>query len=237
MFDFFVGKEVFNRIKTLGKTNGVYLFVSNNKNYLREAAQIFAENLLSFSEKDRVLNEKIFSTEQNYISVELINDFIDFEAKKAVSVKSKILIMHDIELLQKNVADKLLKTVEDFNKDSLIIFTTTNLSGVLNTIRSRCMVYKSNMEEEDYFITYRNKYLSFIEKLEDTPEDRLDEILLDMTNLGVLNIIKALWVNSVKKEWLDIAESAYKIYNSTVKEESLLKYILYRFFLLREDKI
>ena len=214
-------------MKELEIQNGVFLLVSNNKQSLREEAPAFAHSLLNYNQKDVALNEKIFVTDSDNISAEMANSFIEFEAKKAVNVLSKILIMHDIELLKDNVSDKLLKCIEDYNTDSLIILTTTSLESVSRTIKSRCMVFKEYSLEEQYFVTFRNKYLSFIDKVKLGDYTIIPDIISEMANLGSLNVIQAMFMNLVDIQYLAIAANALDCYLTGSKDEQVNTYLVY----------
>ena len=214
-------------MKELQLQNGVFLFVSNNKQNLRDEAPAFAHSLLDYRLQDVPLNEKIYMTDGDSISVDMVNDFIDFEAKKAVNVKSKILIMHDVELLKDNISDKLLKCIEDYNNDSLIILTTTSLESVSRTIKSRCMVFKEYTDVEQYFVTFKNKYLSFIEKLKERDYLNIPNIIQDMSNLGSINIIHAMFVNLTDEQYLVIAKNALDAYLTGSKDEQINTYLVY----------
>ena len=217
---------IFQRLKSMQIYDGVYLFVSNSKQYLRDEAVSFAHSLLDYTPNDVALNEKIFMTDTASISVDLVNDFVDFESKRAIGVKSKILIFHDIELIKDNISDKMLKTIEDHNSDSLIVFTTTALENVSRTIRSRCMVFKEYTDSEDYFIQFRNKYLCFIDKAKEDDYMALPEIVNSMENLGSLNIIRAMFVNLQELELLNIAKRALDCYLTGSKESQVNTYLV-----------
>jgi DNA polymerase III delta prime subunit len=230
-----ISDEVFKRMKDLKIYNGVFLFVSNSKQALREEAPAFAHSLLNYTQKDVALNEKIFITDTDNISAEMANAFIEFESKRAVNVASKILIMHDVELLKDNISDKLLKVIEDHHNDSLIILTTTSLENVSRTIRSRCMVFKDYTETEDYFVTFRNKYLSFIDKIKEKDYLMLPNIIEEMTNLGSMNIIQAMFTNCEDIEYLEIAKNALFSLTSGSKDAQVNTYLVHSVWCLENN--
>lgn len=230
-----ISDDIFSRMKEEGIQNGVFLFVSNNKTLLREEAAAFAHSLLEYSQRDVALNEKIFVTDTDYISAEMANQFIDFESKAAVGVPSKILIMHDIELCKDNISDKLLKVIEDYHNDSLIILTTTALEGVSRTIRSRCMVFKDYSDVTDYFVQFRNKYLSFIDKVLTSDYFKLPDVIGEMVNLGSLNIVQAMFTNLTDAQELRIAQEALKCILSGSKDPQVNQYLVYSFWCLHHD--
>ena len=228
----FVPEHIFQNMYEKGVTSGAFLFISNSKEYLKEQALLFAEELLDYEPAMRPLNEKIYRTETDLIPVEIVEDFIVFEKKVAVRAKSKILIMHDVELLRPGTADKLLKTIEELNKDSFVVFTTTNASALLNTIRSRCQVYTKTIKEENYFVTFKNKYLAFMPQVKEAEKlADLQPIISAMGNLGVLNVIQAMLHNLSDKTLLGIAREAAFLYKSSSKEEQIITFIIYSVFL------
>lgn len=222
-----ISDEIFNRMKSMGVTDGVFLFSYNDKKQLRAEAESFAHSLLDYTPKDISLNERIYVTEGESFSVDMVNDFIEFESKKAVGVSSKILILHDVELLTEGLSDKLLKTIEDYHGDSLIILTTTALESVSRTIRSRCMIFKSFGEEDQYFVAQKKKYLNFIYKIKEE-EDYLSlgDLITQMQNLGSINIVRAMFVNCKDTEWLTIARRALEGLLSGSREEQINKYLV-----------
>ena len=160
-----VSEPVFNRMKELGVSNGVFLFVSNEKEQLEKFALSFARDLLGYSKEDSALNERIYRPVGEMISADQVNDFIEFESKKAVGVPAKILIMYDVDLLKDSVSDKMLKCIEDYSEDSFIVFTTTAPESVSRTIKSRCMVFKSWSDAQDPYVTFKDKFLGFQEQI------------------------------------------------------------------------
>lgn len=231
-----ISDTVFNRMKELGVSNGVFMFVSNEKETMEKFVLTFAQNLLGYSSEDVALNERIYTAKDGFISAEQVNDFIEFEAKKAVGVPAKILIMYDVDLLKDSVSDKMLKCIEDYSNDSLIIFTTTSPESVSRTIKSRCMVFKSWSDAEDPFITFREKYLSFLGALDTaTAYSDVDSIIKDMSDLAVMDVIQALFSNAQTNADLEIAKYALDAHLTGSQPDQVFSYIVNSYWCLHHN--
>lgn len=228
-----ISELIFNRMKSLGVTNGVFLFISNDKDAMRGEALSFARNLLSYSKEDSALNERIYMPVGDFITADQVNDFIEFEAKKAVSVKSKILIMHDIDLLKDSVSDKMLKCIEDYSNDSFIVFTTTAPESVSRTIKSRCMVFKSWTNSEDIYVTFKDKFLGFLDQISQaTDYSEVDSIIKDASNISVMDVIQALFANAKNEADLEISKNALDAHLTGSQSDQVFSYIVNSYWCL-----
>ena len=214
---------------------GVYLFVSNDREYLKGALIDSIRAFLGISDKLRPLNEKIIQTDMDYIPTEYVEEFIEFNAKRPVGMDTKLLVLHDVHLLKNNVSDKLLKTLEDLRGDTFIVLTTDSLFSVSTTIRSRSFIWKEEKDVEEYFVYWKNKYLSFIDKIKEVEFEELPEVYEQIQNLGGINIIKAMFVNCTDSVSIEIAKKSLQTALSSVKEQQLLWYIIYAIYQRRED--
>ena len=228
-----ISQEIFNRMAELGVTNGVFLFVSNEKETMENEALSFARNLLKYSKEDSALNERIYRQKEGFISAEQVNDFIEFESKKAVGVPAKILIMYDVDLLKDNVSDKMLKCIEDYNEDSLIVFTTTAPESVSRTIRSRCMVFKTWTDSVDKFEALKEKFVGFKEQLKQATEySEVDSIQKDVSELSVMDVIQALFTNAQSNADLEIARFALDAHLTGSQPDQVFSYVLNSYWCL-----
>ena len=228
-----ISQEIFNRMAELGVTNGVFLFVSNEKETMEKEALSFARNLLKYSKEDSALNERIYQQKDGFISAEQVNDFIEFESKKAVGVPAKILIMYDVDLLKDNVSDKMLKCIEDYNEDSLIVFTTTAPESVSRTIRSRCMVFKTWTDSVDKFEALKEKFVGFKEQLKQATEySEVDFIQKDVSELSVMDVIQALFTNAQSNADLEIARFALDAHLTGSQPDQVFSYVLNSYWCL-----
>ena len=221
-------------MQSLGITNGVFLFVSDDKQSLENQAVSFARNLLSYRSEDVALNERIFKTEDEFISAEMINDFISFEAKKSVGVASKILILHDVDLLRDNVSDKMLKCIEDYNNDSLIILTTTSIEKVSRTIKSRCMVFKEWNNDNSCSVDL-DQALSFITQMDDLTAYADVQGLLDgMKEQAAMPTIQAMFFKE-DPEILAIASNALDLHLTGSNDQQVNTYIVNSIWCLKHN--
>ena len=229
----FLSEAVFNRMKELNVSNGVFLFVSNDKQGLESYACSFARNLLGYSKEDSALNERIYSPVDGLISADTVNSFIEFEAKKAVGVPAKILIMYDIDLLKDSVADKMLKCIEDYSDDSLIVFTTTAPESVSRTIKSRCMCFKQWSSSSDPYLDFKDKFVGFKEVLLQTSEySEVDSVLKDCAELSVMDVIHSLFATAENEADLAIARTALDAHLTGSQPDQLFSYIINSYWCL-----
>lgn len=222
--------DVINLLKKAEKFSGLFLLVSNSKEYITETARSFVFNLLDMTPDQRTLDFKEFGSFENMISVQTVNALIDFEMKKTVSAVSKGIILNDVELLKDQTADKLLKTIEEHNDDSLIVFTTTNVSMVSPTIRSRSITLYDFTDDTEFFVKTKNKFLGFLIDVRDAEFSELPKYITNAINLGIFNIIKALFINAISQEHIDLAKDLLRLYLSPTKEDILCQYLVYRVF-------
>lgn len=232
----FISENVFNRMKTLGVSNGVFLFVSNDKQALESYACSFARNLLGYSKEDSALNERIYSPVDGLISADTVNSFIEFEAKKAVGVPAKILIMYDIDLLKDSVSDKMLKCIEDYSEDSLIVFTTTAPESVSRTIKSRCMVFKEWSNASNPYVDFKDKFIGFKETIQSLSEySEVDSLIKDVSELSVMDVIQALFANAENEADLSIAKTALDAHLTGSQPDQLFSYIINSYWCLHHN--
>ena len=232
----FISETVFNRMKSLGVSNGVFLFVSNDKQALESYACSFARNLLGYSKEDSALNERIYSPVDGLISADVVNNFIEFEAKKAVGVPAKILIMYDIDLLKDSVSDKMLKCIEDYSEDSLIVFTTTAPEGVSRTIRSRCMVFKNWSDAANPYVDFKDKFIGFKDVIKSTSDyAEIDSIIKDVSEQSIMDVIQALFANAENEADLAIAQTALDAHLTGSQPDQLFSYIINSYWCLHHN--
>jgi DNA polymerase-3 subunit delta' len=81
-------------------------------------------------------------SDKKNISTEDIRDMLEFVSTTTHLGQCKIVVIPDVDLLSINSANALLKILEEPPAYVHFILHTTNVSGVLATIKSRCQIYK-----------------------------------------------------------------------------------------------
>lgn len=88
------------------------------------------------------------------ISVEDIRGMLEFLSTTTHLGRYKIVLIPDVDLLSIGSANALLKILEEPPSYALFILQTTNISGVLATIRSRCHIHKLSGSNIPDALTY-----------------------------------------------------------------------------------
>ena len=86
-----------------------------------------------------------FETQEKSFKIETIRGIIE-KASIRPSEEYQILIIRDIEKLTLAAGNALLKTLEDVPERTLFILTTKTKENLLETIRSRVLVFGENEE-------------------------------------------------------------------------------------------
>lgn len=134
----------------------------------------------------------------------------------------KICIIKDIHFLNKFAANNLLKILEEPPKNTIIILTTSNLSSILETIRSRSTIINFNLlrKEEIFNILGVEKELSYI--LSSNKHNRTLELKDPQILEKIISDIK-IFFNVIKN---DDAEKIIYI-NKILENKSELNYYIY----------
>lgn len=176
--------------KKINSSNKSYKLIQNNTH----------PNFFKISVKDEKKNIEISQT----------RDMINFINKSSFYNKQKIVLIENTELLNINAANTLLKSVEEPNEDLFFILLLNNEKKTLDTIKSRCVEYKLNLNnafvseivdcyfnDEIYkdispeFKNYYNTpsiYIKFVKFCEDND--------LDYKNISLNELIKYLLKNN-----------------------------------------
>ena len=95
-------------------------------------------------------NVLVVEPEGNILRVEEITGLQRFIGMSAYGPGRKICIIKEAELMNAEAGNRLLKTLEDPpDPDSVFILLTEDISVMLPTVVSRCLVYKWDLEFEE----------------------------------------------------------------------------------------
>tara|TARA_B100000029_G_scaffold509643_1_gene599295 strand:+ start:184 stop:1161 length:978 start_codon:yes stop_codon:yes gene_type:complete len=132
-----------------------YSINSNNKSYNLTINNTHPNLFLI----DNNLNDK-------QIKIEQIHNLITFTSKTTYKNNIKVVLIDNVEYLNKNSSNALLKVLEEPNENTFFFLVHNSSSKILNTIKSRCIEYKiffNNNEKkkiiEQLFGQYINKEL------------------------------------------------------------------------------
>ena len=79
------------------------------------------------------------------IDIDQIREMIQFANQTSFNNERKIIIIEDVNLLGINSANALLKSIEEQNNKTNYILINNSEFKILETIKSRCLEFKSNL--------------------------------------------------------------------------------------------
>ncbi len=109
--------------------------------------------------------------DKKMIDIDQIREMIQFSNQTSFNNNSRFIIIENINLLSINSANALLKSIEEPNNKTYYILINNSEFKVLETIKSRCLEFKSNLlnseviEIVNYYFNrdiYNNINLDFI---------------------------------------------------------------------------
>ncbi|MGL4875777.1 MAG: DNA polymerase III subunit delta' [Clostridium sp.] len=135
-----------------------------------KVASIFSAMILGNEPFKRHVDAIEYKPKKASIGVDEVRDIIEEVNKKPYEGNKKVIIIYAGEKLTVQAQNALLKTIEEPPNGVFIIILTTTLEKMLETIKSRCQVYKltplSNEEMEEYILRkYGEKKEKFLAAL------------------------------------------------------------------------
>ena len=97
--------------------------------------------------------------EKKNIDVNQIREMITYTNKSTFNDKSRFILIDNIENLNKNSVNALLKIIEEPNKNVFFILINNIEKNILPTLKSRCLTFKVNLTFEQS-ISISNNILS-----------------------------------------------------------------------------
>ena len=89
--------------------------------------------------------------EKKNIQVSKIREMINFTNKSSFNNKCKIILIDNIEYLNVSSVNALLKVIEEPNDNIFFFLIHNNKVKILDTLKSRCIKFNLNLNEEDKF--------------------------------------------------------------------------------------
>lgn len=178
--------KVLNVINNKSKFHQAYILVNEDKKKLDEYAFLLSSVLICPEKykkectkcnichriRNNVFGElKVIKPSNNTIKKEEIISLRNEFQTSSIEGKNRVYIINDVELLNTSAANSILKFLEEPEGNTIAIFTTTNLSKVINTIVSRCQIIKLNnikiIEKQDFMQKNYNLKKEDIDKIVD----------------------------------------------------------------------
>ncbi|VFP83714.1 DNA polymerase III subunit delta' C-terminal domain-containing protein [Buchnera aphidicola] len=107
-------------------------------------------------------------SKNKYIGINIIRKIINNIYKTPQQGGAKIVYFPNINIFTTESDNALLKTLEEPPKNTIFFLRTTNITKIINTIKSRSTLYYINYPKEKLSIPWlknHNKYYSYIELL------------------------------------------------------------------------
>ena len=175
--------------------------------------------------------------DKKVIEISQIRQMINYSTKSTFNNNERIILIDNVENLNLNSLNSLLKIVEEPNENTLFILIFDSNKNILNTLKSRCLKF--------------NLYLSFSQSVEITNKilnsnilDLISEDFLHYYNtpgdfINLINFANSLNLNlkefDLKKFLIHLIDAGYYKNNTFIKN-NIYKYIeLYLLKLMKES--
>ena len=122
------------------------IFNSNNDN-----------ELIKKKSHPNVLNIKKNNDKKN-IEIDQIREIIKFTNQSAFNNKSRFIILDDVEFLNINSSNALLKNLEEPNENVFFILIFNSEKFLIDTIKSRCIEFKLSLSNENTRLIVNNYF-------------------------------------------------------------------------------
>lgn len=172
-------------------------------------ARIFALKILG-KDIDRDYIDIIhYKPKKASFGVDEVRNIIEEVAKKPYEGDKKVIIIHDGNKLTIQAQNALLKTIEEPPKGVYIILLSESLELMLDTIKSRCQIYKLTPLNRDDMIKYINRLgetdgdrilaaLAYAEGVPGRAERMLNDEKLESLRKIIVSVIKDVANNNVQ---------------------------------------
>ena len=187
-----------------------------------------------------ILNDK------KNIDIGQIRNMITYSNKSTFNNKDKFILIDNIEYLNKNSINALLKIIEEPNEKLFFILINNNEKKILPTLKSRCLLFKVNLTFEET-INISNKILGEnmfnhinydLITFYNTPGEIVNLIIfskdkkIDLKNISLISLLNLIIDNgyykknkSIRNLLINFIELFFlKKYKLTIRKNSLLNF-------------
>tara|TARA_B100000579_G_scaffold55698_1_gene39418 strand:- start:465 stop:1403 length:939 start_codon:yes stop_codon:yes gene_type:complete len=144
-------KIIISGPKGIGKSTFAYHFINYIFSKKEENSYNFTEQKIQNENRSFNLIKKLSHPNfylidilegKKFIEIAQIRKAINYSQKTSFDDNYKIVLIDNIELLNLNSANALLKIIEEPNEKLLFILIHNNSKKIIDTIKSRCIVFK-----------------------------------------------------------------------------------------------
>ena len=232
----YINKKLPNKIllsgeKGIGKSTLAYHII----NYILSYDEDFAYDVKNFKINPDNKSFKLISNKSNpnFISIDINEDkkSIDINQirhliltlnKSSFNIKPRLVLIDNIELLNINSVNALLKVLEEPN-DNIYFILINNNKKILPTLKSRCLNYKIHLTSNQSF-DITNKILEA-----DYRNSINDEMINDYSTPGtILNLINFANQNDIDLKDINLKDFIKKVITEKkYKKDQFIKHLLY----------
>ena len=254
-------KEVINSFQNALNNNMVshaHLIIGEDGIGKSLVAKEFAMNILGV-EKDKDYIDIIeYRTDKESFGIDYIRKVIEEANKKPYEFNKKIILIYNGEKLTVQAQNAFLKTIEEPPKGVFIIITSNSSESILDTIKSRCQIYKLWPLNKDEMLEYINinykgisgeeinGLLSFSEGVPGRIKKMINDDSFNTIRSIIIDLLKEISTNNseVVLKYSDILfkfkgkeEEILSIFTTFIRDIIIYKEISKNISILNSDKI
>ena len=229
----FIGYEkiiqVFFRRVDKGTLSHAHLIIGPNGIGKSILARIFALKILNKDKDIDYVDIINYRPSKASMGVDEVREIIEEVSKRPYEGDKKVIIIHEGSKLTVQAQNALLKTIEEPPQGVYIILLAESLETLLDTIKSRCQVYKLtplNNRQMEMYINTLGRYseeeirasLAYGEGIPGKAERLLNDSNLSELREVIMNLLKD--INYAKEDLVLIYENKLENYK-TEKDEVL----------------
>ena len=160
--------------------------------------------------------------EKKNINIDQIRDLINLTNKSSFNNKPRFILIDNIEFLNTNSINALLKTLEEPNENTYFILIN-NQKKILPTLKSRCLEYKISLTNSESFLVLQNL-------LNDNPFNIINKRLMNyyFTPGNIYKLIEFSNINKINLIDINLKDLLSTLINDQYyKNEPSIKFIIY----------
>ncbi|GAA0758705.1 DNA polymerase III subunit delta' [Clostridium sartagoforme] len=125
-----------------GEISHAHIIVGEDGIGKSNLAKLIAINILGGHQDRNYVDIVNYRCKKSSFGVDDVRDVVDEVSKKPFEGDKKVIIIHDGNKMTVQAQNALLKTIEEPPKGVFIILLCESLELILDTIKSRCQIYK-----------------------------------------------------------------------------------------------